>query len=357
MCPSDARGLFPRSDEAIRPNGSRSPEGLREDLLSWYGEVARTLPWRVDRTPYRVWVSEIMLQQTTVRAVVAYYERFLERFPDVRTLSEAPVEDVLKLWEGLGYYQRAQNLHRAAREIVDHGFPETVDGWMKLPGVGRSTSGAVCSIALGQEAPILDANVRRVLCRLLAIPPGDATREAPRLWELSSVFVTGAADPGQVNQALMELGAVVCLPRRPRCLECPLSLDCGSSGVPEEVLNPPRKKTAKPVRVRTALVPSDDSGFFLVQGKERLLEGLWDVFSFPGPPADAREPFGKITHEYSHFREEVHLVREDRLVIESTLGERVFRWLPRGESSPLALTGVARKIVQFLERPAERKMS
>ena len=181
MCPSDARGLFPRSDEAIRPNGSRSPEGLREDLLSWYGEVARTLPWRVDRTPYRVWVSEIMLQQTTVRAVVAYYERFLERFPDVRTLSEAPVEDVLKLWEGLGYYQRAQNLHRAAREIVDHGFPETVDGWMKLPGVGRSTAGAVCSIALGQEAPILDANVRRVLCRLLAIPPGDATRESPRL--------------------------------------------------------------------------------------------------------------------------------------------------------------------------------
>ena len=356
MCPSDDRGLFPRL-KSPSPVSPRPPERLREDLLGWYKEVSRDLPWRVDRTPYRVWVSEIMLQQTTVRAVIGYFERFLGRFPDVRSLAESPIEEVLKLWEGLGYYQRARNLHKAALRIATDGFPETVEGWMDLPGVGRSTAGAVCSIALGQETPILDANVRRVLCRLLGVSPGDAVRESSRLWEISTAFVTGADDPGEVNQALMELGAVVCLSRRPRCTLCPMSADCVLCGSPEEILNPPRERKAKPVRVRTALVPSDDSGHFLVQGTDRLLEGLWDVFSVPGPPQDGREPFGKVIHEYSHFREEVCLLREDRSLIEAAIGDVPFRWLPRGELSPVALTGAARKILRFARRPEKRESS
>ena len=315
------------------------------------------MPWRVNRTPYRVWVSEIMLQQTTVRAVLGYFERFLRRFPDVGSLSEAPVEDVLKLWEGLGYYQRARNLHRAARIIASEGFPETVEGWVKLPGIGRSTAGAVCSIALGQETPILDANVRRVLGRLLGFSSMDARRDSFRLWELSTAFVTGADDPGEVNQALMEIGAVVCLPRKPRCTVCPFSKDCSSCGAPEDILNPPREKKEKPIRRRTALVPSDESGHFLVQGQDRLLEGLWDVFSVPGPPEEARKPFGKILHEYSHFREEVFLVREERSVLEAALGKTPFHWLPKGESSPVALTGVARKVLLFGASLEKRRKS
>ncbi|WP_051613750.1 A/G-specific adenine glycosylase [Leptospirillum ferriphilum] len=353
MSPSDARGLFP----GLNPSSfsPRPTERLRDDLLVWYKEVSRSLPWRINRTPYRVWVSEIMLQQTTVRAVLGYFERFLERFPDVDSLAEAPVEDVLKLWEGLGYYQRARNLHKAARIIASGGFPETVEGWMNLPGVGRSTAGAVCSIALGQETPILDANVRRVLGRLRGISPGDAVRESPDLWELSKAFVTEASDPGEVNQALMEIGAVVCLTRKPLCTVCPWSLDCASCGAPEEILNPPRKKKEKQIRIRTALIPSDESGYFLVQGRDRLLEGLWDVFSVSGPPGEGQMPFGKVLHEYSHFREEVFLVREERSLLEAALGETSSLWLAKGEESPVALTGVARKILRFRDSQKKRK--
>jgi len=353
MSPSDARGLFPGLNPSSSP--PRPTERLREDLLIWYKEVFRSLPWRINRTPYRVWVSEIMLQQTTVRAVLGYFERFLGRFPDVQALAEAPVEDVLKLWEGLGYYQRARNLHKAARIIASGGFPETVEGWRNLPGVGRSTAGAVCSIALGQEAPILDANVRRVLGRLQGLSPGDAARESSGLWELSTAFVTGASDPGEVNQALMEIGAVVCLPRKPLCTRCPWSLDCASCNAPEGVLNPPRKKKEKPVRIRTALIPSDGSGYFLVQGRERLLEGLWDVFSVSGPPGEGLMPFGKVLHEYSHFREEVFLVREERSRLEAALGETPSLWLAKGEESPVALTGAGRKILRFREPLKKRK--
>lgn len=299
--------------------------------------------------PYRVWVSEIMLQQTTVRTVIGYFDRFIRRYPDVEALSGASLEEVLKLWEGLGYYQRARNLHKAACQIVAEGrFPDTPEGWIRLPGIGRSTAGAICSIALGQETPILDANVRRVHRRLLGLPR-DVSREDPRLWDASAGFVKDAPDPGAVNQALMELGALVCLPRRPRCVDCPLTEDCLSSGKTEETASRPKKP--KPVRVRTALLPSDGSGVFLVQGKDRLLEGLWDVFSLAGPPAAATVPVKMVVHEYTHFREEVHLVRADTPLIESLASDQDCRWLPRHSPATVPLTGVARKILAFLEKP------
>ncbi len=299
-------------------------------------------------TPYRVWVSEIMLQQTTVRTVVGYFDRFVRRYPDVESLAGASLEEVLKLWEGLGYYQRARNLHKAARQIVAEGkFPGTPEEWIRLPGVGRSTAGAICSIALGQETPILDANVRRVQRRLLGLPR-EVSKEDPRLWEASAGFVKDAPDPGGVNQALMELGARVCLPRRPRCVDCPLTGDCASSGEAEET--PSRPKKPKPVRVRTALLPSDGSGVFLVQGKDRLLEGLWDVFSLAGPPPAETVPVKTVVHEYTHFREEVHLVRADILLLESLASSQACQWLPRRSPATVPLTGVARKILAFLEK-------
>lgn len=299
--------------------------------------------------PYRVWVSEIMLQQTTVRTVIGYFDRFIRRYPDVESLSGASLDEVLKLWEGLGYYQRARNLHKAACQIVAEGkFPDTPEGWSRLPGIGRSTAGAICSIALGQETPILDANVRRVQRRLLRLSR-EVSRDDPRLWDASAGFVKDAPDPGTVNQALMELGALVCLPRRPRCVDCPLTKDCLSSGKPEETTALPKKP--KPVRVRTALLPSDRSGVFLVQGKDRLLEGLWNVFSLAGSPPAESVPVKMVVHEYTHFREEVHLVFADIPLIESLASGHDCRWLPSHSPALLPLTGVARKILAFLEKP------
>ena len=174
--------MFP-TDPPTSPGGS-----LAAALLDWYDAGHRDLPWRQGRDPYRIWVSEIMLQQTTVATVLGYYDRFLARFPDVGELARTDLTEVLRFWSGLGYYQRARNLHRAAIVIAERGaFPETPDAWMELPGVGRSTAGAIFSISRNMWAPLLDANVRRVMERLYGVAPEEKKREA-RLWEVSDAF-------------------------------------------------------------------------------------------------------------------------------------------------------------------------
>ena len=229
---------------------------FRRSLLAWYDRHRRDLPWRVPPgspvalapDPYHVLVSEAMLQQTQVATVVPYFRRFLELFPTIQTLAEADEQAVLHAWQGLGYYSRARNLQRAARRIVaDHGgrVPDTVDGLLALPGVGRYTAGAVASIAFGVAAPILDGNVARVLCRLDAIaddPREPAVRDV--LWSRAEA-VLPAERLGDFNSALMELGATVCTPRTPRCLMCPVRDHCqaAAAGVQEQI--PPPKK-AKP---------------------------------------------------------------------------------------------------------------
>ena len=211
-------------------NWSRT--GLRRfqgQLLGWFRRCQRDLPWRHTRDPYRIWLSEIMLQQTRVTAVVPYYRRFLARFPSVRALARAPTEEVLKLWAGLGYYSRARNLHRAAKEIVARHsgrFPRELEAALSLPGIGRYTAAAVLSIAYGEPHAALDGNVVRVLARLFAVR-GDL--RAPRPWaQLQSAAQKLVAPyaPGDCNQAMMELGASVCTPRSPRCVECPVSRWC-----------------------------------------------------------------------------------------------------------------------------------
>lgn len=258
---------------------------FRRRLLAWYARHARDLPWRRTRDPYRVWLSEVMLQQTQVETVKAYYERFTATFPNVRALAAAPEEEVLRLWEGLGYYRRARSLHAAARRVVeehDGHFPSDVPTLRTLPGVGRYTAGAIASIAFDQPAPILEANTVRLLARLVAYR-GDATSESGRrpLWELAEQLVppTGAS---RFNQALMELGALVCTPHAPRCGECPVRSLCAAHehGVVHE-LGPTTKKVAF-TELREAAVVVWNGPRVLVRrcAADERWAGLWDFPRF-----------------------------------------------------------------------------
>ena len=208
---------------------SCSLPAFRQELLLWYGAARRRLPWRDNLDSYRVWISEVMLQQTTVKTVVPYYEKFLGAFPTVADLAAAPIDQVLSRWSGLGYYSRARNLHAAARVIVrDHGgrFPTGPEEALALPGVGAYTAAAILSIAHGLPMAVVDGNVARVLARLLAIRgPIKSSAVRKRLWTSAAVFLDPSA-PGDFNQAMMELGATVCTPKSPLCGECPVASWC-----------------------------------------------------------------------------------------------------------------------------------
>jgi len=238
---------------------------MRSQLLTWYDRNRRDLPWRTPpgapKDPYRVWVSEVMLQQTRVDTALPYYKRWMERFPTIADLAAAPLDEVLKQWEGLGYYSRARNLHKAVREVADRyggEVPDDPDAFRALPGVGRYTAGAVMSIAFDREEPLVDGNVRRVLARLT----DDPDPEDSRLWELAEELVPGDR-PGDLNQALMELGAMICTSRNPRCEACPISGDCvaRANGTAEQRPAPRRRKT----------LPHEDEAIAIVQRSGKYL--------------------------------------------------------------------------------------
>jgi A/G-specific adenine glycosylase len=232
---------------------------FRKRLLAWYLQFRRELPWRGTQDPYRVWLSEIMLQQTRVTAVIPYFEKFLQRFPDVRTLAEAPQEEVLRLWSGLGYYSRARNLQRAAQQIVakkggerSGEFPRKLDEALALPGIGAYTAAAILSIAYREKLAVLDGNVARVLARLGAIG-GDL--RAPGRWQgLQQIAdsLLDARSPGDWNQAMMELGATVCTPRSPQCLLCPVASFCEGRKLGIAEMLPEKRKKREPVAVTLA---------------------------------------------------------------------------------------------------------
>jgi A/G-specific adenine glycosylase len=233
----------------------RSVASLRKSLLAWFDHHRRALPWRASRDPYRVWIAEIMLQQTRIAAVIPYYDRFLKRFPTVQTLASAREDEVLRLWSGLGYYSRARNLHRAAKEIeAKHAgaFPRTLNEALALPGIGSYTGAAVLSIAYDVPLAVLDGNVARVLARIAAVR-GDLRQ--PRSWTALGNMAQGlmaAESAGDWNQALMELGEIICTPRSPRCDECPLAKFCSAQKLAlTESIPAPRKKRA-PVSIRIA---------------------------------------------------------------------------------------------------------
>ncbi len=299
-------------------------------LLRWFRRTARDLPWRRTKDPYAIWVSEIMLQQTQVETVTPYYERFLLRFPTVESLASADIDTILKLWEGLGYYSRARSLHRAAGQVVrEFGghLPETREALLTLPGIGPYTAGAIASIAFDQREPLVDGNVTRVLCRLFLIrrnPRQPAVQK--KLWQIARSLLP-TSHVGHFNQALMELGSQVCVPRGPRCDVCPVRRVCRARihDLQDQV----------PVRARRKKIPSYLVAVGVVFRKGRILidkrkpEGLLGGFwEFPGGKKEPRETLEQalfrevreelgieiqvnerlatVDHAYSHFRVQLH---------------------------------------------------
>ena len=283
---------------------------LRSRLLKWYREEQRDLPWRHTNDPYRIWVSEIMLQQTQVKTVVPYYERWVESFPTVEDLARAREVKVLKHWEGLGYYSRARNLHRAAN-IVTQEFggqvPDTVEPLSQLPGIGRYTAGAVLSIAFGKRAPVLDGNVKRVLSRWFCISENGATATSQqRLWKIAESVLPNR-NVGAFNQALMELGATVCLPKNPVCLFCPVKSDCEANRQNRQGEFPQAKakRVSKKIEVSAAVIWRRDRVFIQQRPQKGLMGGLWE---FPGGKREKNEtPEACLARE---IREELGVVIE-----------------------------------------------
>jgi A/G-specific adenine glycosylase len=294
--------------------------GISPRLLAWHAKAGRhDLPWQRDISAYRVWVSEIMLQQTQVSTVIPYFERFMQRFPDVVTLANAPADEVLHLWTGLGYYARARNLHRAAQRIRDEHrgvFPSDLDAVMALPGIGRSTAGAILAISTGQRHPILDGNVKRVLSRFYAIdgaPDDNATLE--ELWRLADDN-TPTGNVAVYTQAVMDLGATLCTRSKPRCDDCPIASDCRAriEGRQGELPAAKRKRAARKQKHAVMLVARRDQQVLLVQRPPSgIWGGLWCLPEFEHRDAAeqyaatladaklARAPLPDIAHSFTHF--------------------------------------------------------
>lgn len=260
-------------------------------VLAWFDDHGRKdLPWQRDTSPYRVWLSEIMLQQTQVKTVIPYYERFTEAFPDVHALAAAPQDEVLHLWTGLGYYARARNLHKAAKKVSEElggEFPDTVDGLCELPGVGRSTAGAIVSIAFQQRASILDGNVKRVLARYHRVEgwPGQ-TPVHNRLWEIAEHYTPHERCP-DYTQAMMDLGATLCTRSAPACTACPLTEDCEARAAGDPLAYPGKKpKKALPVKSTHFLIARAPSGELCLE--QRPATGIWGgLWCFPEIDSEA----------------------------------------------------------------------
>ena len=340
---------------------------LRSDLLGWYRTHRRDLPWRRSRDPYAIWVSEIMLQQTQVATVLPYYRRFLDRFPDPATLARASEEEVLSAWSGLGYYRRARALHESARQVTARHagrLPADPQALRRLPGIGRYTAGAIASIAFDLCEPVLDGNVRRVLVRLFAVASGPGTDR--RLWQLAGDLVRGP-EPGNLNQALMELGALVCRPADPNCAACPVAGHCrGRSRDPLRHPAPRPRRASERVRVAVAVVRR--SGRMLLERPRRPnpLRGRWDLPAAELPArADAsasirsllrrrhalvvrvEREIGRAAHGIMHRRLELE-IHDCRLGRGRVAGNAELRWLDPLAIDSVAVSGATRKVLRIL---------
>jgi A/G-specific adenine glycosylase len=329
---------------------------LRRQLLEWYERNGRDLPWRRNADPYAIWVSEIMLQQTRVAVVVDRYQAFLERFPTLVLLAMAPEQDVLALWSGLGYYRRARMLHKAAKFVADHQqgkLPATSEELRLLPGIGVYTAAAIASIAFGEPVAVVDGNVERVLCRLEGWEVGSHTGGAAHKRRIEALAgrLVDPARPGDFNQALMELGATVCLPRNPQCRACPVAGDCKTQG---EHKTPPRPKmlsreVAHALSVRVRRVSGKASREVLLEQRPAALTvmpGLWELPTL----IDSAVPEDEVRMIVRHAIMQVNYYVRIRIVFEDgvelmTIAGGVRRWVPLSVAAGMPLTGLTRKVL------------
>lgn len=343
-----------------------SPQKFRTRILNWFGRHKRDLPWRRNRDPYAIWVSEIMLQQTQVATVIDYFTRFMVHFPTLSTLAAADEQSVLKFWEGLGYYRRARQMHKAAKMIVgDFGqqFPTNLDDVLQLPGIGRYTAGAIASIAFDQPTPILEGNTIRLFARLLGLAEDirlPATQKV--LWGFSTRIVAGRR-PGDFNQALMDVGSQICRIKQPDCLSCPVAHFCRAfaTGRQNELPNSTPKHEYESIREAAIVVLRRQTALLRICQNGERWAGLWD---FPRYSMPAKNPFAELRKKFERdyglelglqetgisFR---HAVTKYRIALSCFVGQvhggrlrrsEKFRWVPIQELDDLPLSTTGRKI-------------
>jgi len=347
-------------------------------MLEWFDKDARELPWRQTKDPYHIWVSEVMLQQTQVTTVIPYFNRFITCFPAVEVLASAPIDDVLKLWEGLGYYRRAHNLHKAARIILsqhDGIIPCDRKTLLTLPGIGRYTAGAICSIAFYQVTPVLDGNIKRVISRLDDLEANiDKSATQHKMWERATELVDPGR-PGDFNEAMMELGSTICLPRNPTCYLCPVRDLClaRQRGTQyERPIRNPRRRTPHFDVVAGVIWHATDPQRFLISQRpaDGMLGGLWE---FPGGKQQDGESYEQalerelmeelaikvgvgahitsIDHAYTHFRISLHAFHARHIGGEpQCLGVDHWRWVSVTELDAYAFARTDRKIIEALSK-------
>lgn len=329
---------------------------FQRELLAWYDTHARDLPWRQSADPYRIWVSEIMLQQTRVAAVLDYYARFLTLFPSVTALAQAEEPDVLAAWSGLGYYRRAKLMHKAAKVVVmEHrgAIPRTAEQLRKLPGIGEYTSSAIASIAFGEPVAVVDGNVERVLLRVFPDhekPPAAAPQV--RWLRNRAAKVLDAQRPGDFNQAMMELGATVCLPQRPLCLHCPVQQFCTTRG--EHLAPPPKKMRSR--QIAYALLRRHRAGTLQVLLEQRplsasLMPGMWELPEVAMLESDQERVELTVRHAITITNYQVRVLRfaEQEANLRFPSKQNLRQWTSSSDLSMLPLTGLTRKVLQRLQ--------
>ena len=327
-------------------------ESIRPAMLTWFQATKRDLPWRHTSDAYAIWISEIMCQQTQVATVIPYWERWMAAFPDAQTLAATDLDDVLSYWAGLGYYRRARMIHAAAKQIVSDGLPTNFEGWRAIPGVGRYTAGAVASIAFDEHVAVVDGNVERVLSRVFTIGqlPSSSQREK-QLWKCADALVD-PEQPGNFNQAIMELGALVCTPKSPKCEECPIQAQCQAFAIGcVGDFPPPKKKTRVKEQVTHLVAFHHEGAFAFVQRPlEGLHGGLWefpstDDSTFEAFRADHAEPIwpvGEFEHLFSHIRMTYRVHRSEPAARSSQ-----YRWVD--QPGELALSTAMQKALRIIE--------
>jgi A/G-specific adenine glycosylase len=348
---------------------------FQRDLISWYENEFRHLPWRRTKDPYKIWVSEIMLQQTQVKKVIPYFDNFIKKFPAIEALAESELADVLKAWEGLGYYARARNLHKAAQEIVsrhDKKLPTDFDELKKLSGIGPYTAAAISSIVAGYPIPVLDGNVARVLSRLVCLDKNPKSGESHQALQRLAGDLLYKDDPGTYNQALMELGALLCTPVRPKCLSCPIRKMCQACQTGSQSQYPIKvpKKQRPHFTIGAGIIWKEDKILIARRHENGLLGGLWE---FPGGKQQDGETIEQtvqreikeevdvtvrvdsllavVKHQYSHFKITLHAYHCTYVAgSPKALGCAAWKWVKKDKLQNYALPRANGKILELLLR-------